>query len=343
MSFRTRYRLVAAITVGLSVNLAAVAQDKPGPAKTPEGPGLAAKYAGDAGIDKDSAVLFAENFETGGLDDLGGRWSEVSNKDAKVFAFSDDVPSAASGKRSLQMTGTLGVNAGGHLYTVFKQGVDKAYLRFYTKFADDHGYEHHFVELGGYNPPSRWPHPRAGSRPDGNDRVLVFIDAIGWHGRHAPPGVWGLYTYWPEMKVSADGGYWGNVLSPVKPAPIPRGRWVCVELMVQLNSVADKHDGELALWIDGRLTMHVAKGVRRGPWSGMGFDLVDSGGEPFEGLRLRTSTDLKINHLWVEHYVDEGAQRQNRVQNPNRKNRVSFDDIVVSTSYVGPIQANGRK
>ena len=140
------------------------------------------------------------------------------------------------------------------------------------------------------------------------------------------------------MKVSADGKYWGNVLSPAKPVPIARGEWVCVELMVQLNSAPDKHDGELALWIDGQLAMHFAKGLRRGPWSGMGFDLAEFGGEPFEGLRLRTNMDLKINHLWLEHYVDEGAQRQNKVQNPNRTNRVWFDDIVVSTAYVGPIQ-----
>jgi hypothetical protein len=283
-------------------------------------------------------VIFAENFEALQLDDLGKRWSEVSNKAGKVLAFDKDVPQGSGGQSSLRMTATLDENTGGHLYKVFDQGFDKAYLRFYTKFADDHGYEHHFVELGGYNPPLRWPHPRAGAKPNGDERVLVFVDAIGWYGRFPPPGAWGLYTYWPEMKVSADGLFWGNVLSPAKPAPIPRGKWICVELMVQLNSKPDQHDGELALWIDGKLTMHFAKGMSRGPWSGMGFDLVEAGGEPFEGLRLRTSSDLKINHLWLEHYIDEGAQRQNRARNPNRVNRVWFDDVVVSKSYIGPIQ-----
>jgi hypothetical protein len=108
--------------------------------------------------------------------------------------------------------------------------------------------------------------------------------------------------------------------------------------MVQLNSAPEKADGELALWIDGHLAMHFAQGMRRGPWSGMGFNLVESGGEPFEGLRLRTSMDLKINHLWLEHYIDEGAQRQNRLEKPTRVNRVWFDDIVVSKEYVGPIK-----
>ena len=303
----------------------------------PESDGLAAKYPDDVGIERDSSVLFAENFETGDLQDLGNRWSEVSNRGGRVLAYSNDAPPVSSGKRSLQMTGTLGENSGGHLYTLFTPGVDKAFVRFYTKFAPDHGYEHHFVELGGYHPATPWPHPSAGSRPAGDDRVLVFIDPIGWYGRYPPPGIWGLYTYWPEMKVSADGMYWGNVLSPAQPAPVSRGRWLSVELMVQLNSSPEKSDGELALWIDGRLVMHFAKGMQRSPWSGMGFNLVETGGEPFEGLRLRTSMDLKINHLWLEHYVDEGAQRQNRVQHPNRINRVWFDDIVVSTVYVGPI------
>lgn len=311
-------------------------QDKDKPGAMPEALGLAAKYPGDVGIEHDPAVVFAENFEIGGIEELGKRWSEVSNKDGQVLAFSGDVPSGSRGRRSLQMTGTLGKNSGGHLYTVLKPGLDQAYLRFYTKFAADHAYEHHFVELGGYHPPTPWPNPRAGTRPNGNDRVMVFIDPIGWYGRYPPPGIWGLYTYWHEMKVSADGKYWGNVLSPAQPAPIPRDRWLCVELMVKLNSAPEKADGELALWIDGQRVMHFAKDMRRGPWSGMGFNLVEQGGEPFEGLRLRTSNDLKINHLWLEHYVDEGAQQQNRLANPTRINRVWFDDIVVSTQYVGP-------
>ena len=45
-----------------------------------------------------------------------------------------------------------------------------------------------------------------------------------------------------------------------------------------------------------------------------------------------------INHLWLEHYVDEGAQRHNKVTSPNRVNRVWFDDIVVATEYLGPVK-----
>ncbi len=320
-------------------------------AESDQGPqrGIAANYPGDVGIENDKAVVFTENFETGSLKSIAKRWGHANNKDGKVHAFSDDVPAGgagapafSAGRRSLQMTATLGENSGGDLYTLLEPGLDQAYLRFYTKFATDHGYEHHFVALGGYNPPTRWPNPRAGVRPRGDDRIAVLIDPLGRYGRYAPPGIWGLYTYWHDMKISADGKYWGNVLSPARPVPVSRGKWICVELLVKLNSAPEKYDGQLALWIDGKPVMHFAKGVRRGPWSGMGFNLVESGGEPFEGLRLRTSMDLKINHLWLEHFIDRGAQRRNRVARPNRINRVWFDNIVVATSYIGPIQTKAR-
>ncbi len=325
-----RRTLLSVVFIGLLSNYCVFGQQN-------ANSGIAGKYKGDAGIAGDKSVIFADNFETGSLADIAARWGSTKNKNDRVQALSNDVPSGSSGRRSLQMTGTLGKDSGGDLYTSFKQGYDKVYLRFYTKFAADHGYEHHFVALGGYNPPTPWANPRAGTRPRGDDRVIVFIDPHGFYGKYPPPGVWGLYTYWNEMKISADGRYWGNVLSPAQAVPVVRDHWTCVELMVKLNSAPDKHDGELKLWIDGKPAMHFAEGMRRGPWSGMGFQLVESGGTPFEGLRLRTSMDLKINNLWLEHYVDEGAQRANKVREPNRVNRVWFDDVVVATQYIGPI------
>jgi hypothetical protein len=109
--------------------------------------------------------------------------------------------------------------------------------------------------------------------------------------------------------------------------------------MVQCNSAPDKRDGELALWLDGEPVARFPPGVARGPWSGMGFSLVDNGGEPFEGFRWRTSDDLKINFFWLMLYVTENAARQNHAPQSTTPNRVWFDDIVIGTEYVGPIQA----
>lgn len=64
---------------------------------------------------------------------------------------------------------------------------------------------------------------------------------------------------------------------------------------------------------------------------------MNSGGEPFEGFRWRTSDELKVNFLWLLYNVTEDGARMNKV-NPSRVNRVWFDDIVVSTAYVGPVQ-----
>lgn len=63
---------------------------------------------GDIGIENDPTVLFAENFERGTLEEIAKKWGNISNKDGKVMSFSNDVPPESSGKRSLQMTATLG-------------------------------------------------------------------------------------------------------------------------------------------------------------------------------------------------------------------------------------------
>jgi hypothetical protein len=290
-------------------------------------------------IARDPHVIFEEDFETGSLADLARRWSDVSNAGGKVLAFSADVPPGSAGRRSLQMTATLGQNTGGHLYCRLPRAADTVFARFYVKFAPDAEYIHHFVTLGGYHPATTYPQGGAGERPRGDDRVTAGIEPHGDYGRYAPPGVWSFYTYWHEMKISADGKYWGNAIRPAAPASVPRGRWQCVEVMLKLNSAPEKADGELALWLDGKPAMRVARGTPRGPWSGMGFPVLAQGGEPFEGFRWRTSPDLKINFFWLLHYVTENAARQNRRSKPNPINRVWFDDIVVSTAYVGPLRS----
>lgn len=309
------------------------------PTKLPEGPGLSAKYPGDAGLARDPAVLLAEDFENGALDTLKKQWSDISNKDGKVLAFSKDVPPGSHGGRSIQMTATLAENTGGHLYTRLPRPVDKAFARFYVKFPKDTGYIHHFVHFGGYNPSTSWPQGGAGERPRGDDRITVGIEPYGHYGKFPAPGAWTFYTYWHEMKISGDRKYWGNALDGPKPTAIPLDRWQCVEVMLQLNSAPDKADGELALWIDGKLETYLKKGVPRGPWDGQGFKTATSGGEPFEGFRWRKSNDLKINFFWLLYYITENAPRQNKVSNPPPTSRVWFDDIVVATEYIGPIKA----
>jgi hypothetical protein len=50
---------------------------------SPASRGVAFEYPGDAGIGRDSQVLFAEDFETGTLADPAWRWGEMSTATAK--------------------------------------------------------------------------------------------------------------------------------------------------------------------------------------------------------------------------------------------------------------------
>ena len=145
-----------------------------------------------------------------------------------------------------------------------------------------------------------------------------------------------FYTYWHDMKQSTDGGFWGNGLWPEsRPGP-PRGQWQCIEIMVKCNEVG-KSDGELALWLDGKLTTHIGPGTKTSKWTGEGFQVTKDGESTFEGFRWRTVPELAVSYFMLSHYVTENAYRQSNVANPPKANRVWFDDIVIATKYIGPI------
>jgi hypothetical protein len=85
--------------------------------------------------------------------------------------------------------------------------------------------------------------------------------------------------------------------------------------MVKANSTPAKADGEQALWLNGKLAGH------------------------FKGIRWRTSNELKFNTLWLLYHVSENTAEHNRDPEPrDRAYEIWFDDIVVSTAYVGPIK-----
>src|SRR5580765_4219258 len=91
------------------------------PASTPvisEGnTGIAAKYPGDIGIEKDPDVIFVESFE-GSVDEICSRWEGVGGK--TIMSKSDDIVPGSPGKQSLLLTrvagGTAGYMDGGNLY-----------------------------------------------------------------------------------------------------------------------------------------------------------------------------------------------------------------------------------
>jgi hypothetical protein len=314
----------------------------PGWASQPQTSALAARYPGDQGISRDPDVVFVEDFEEPSLEQMRKRWEDV--KDPENMSFSEDVPQGSAGKRSLLLTYVGGRGTGGHLYRRLLPGYEKLYFRFYVKFAPDCAPIHHFVHIGGHNPPTSYPQGGAGLRPEGDRHFSVGLEPFGrsW--------TWDYYTYWMEMRGSPPKGQtWGNSFIRDPSLKVSRGSWTCVETMIQMNHT-NEHDGELALWINGRQVSHLGPGFPKGKWvfdtfhpgedgdsvrwndtkSGPEYFQAPAGGVPFEGFRWRKDARLNLNYLWLLLYITEAEQGQ--------VSRVWLDHVAVAKHYIGPIQ-----
>jgi len=271
--------------------------------------GIASQYPGDEGIEKDARVLFVEDFETGGVKEIVDRWGNAAHPENLELA--EDLHGASPGRKSLH------ISRNGHLYT-HTRGVDTMYARFYVRFHPKSGYLHHFVHLIADRTPTPWPKGGAGKRPPGDSHFTTGIEPWGQWGKSPPPGVWHFYSYWHEMKADGRGNYWGNFFDPPEPARIEPGRWYCVEAMLKANSSPDAADGEQAFWVDGK-----------------------PAGE-FKGIRWRTTDKLKVNTFWLLYYVTEQAAQHNKDTAPDRVYEVWFDDVVLATEYIGPVQGKPK-
>jgi hypothetical protein len=279
--------------------------------------GIAAQYPGDEGIEKDPHVLFVEDFETGTLEETATRWG--GHRVAGTWDLSDDLADVSPGKKSLHITvGPEGPknHSGAYLYT-HTRGADKLHARFYVKFHPKHGYLHHFVMLIADREPTPWPKGWAGHKPSGDDHFISSIEPWSYWGKVAAPGAWNFYSYWQDMKADGRGDYWGNSFGAGSD-PIPRGQWICMEAMVKANS-PDASDGEQAFWVDGKLVAH------------------------FKGIRWRSTDLLKLNSFWLQYDVCENSAKHNSDPAPqDRQYEVWFDDVVLATEYIGPVQGKPK-
>lgn len=341
---RTNLMLLSVAAIGLLSG--AVVQGEAAPVLS-NGPAIAASYPGDAGIERDSRVIFVEDFEEASVDALAKRWETASA--TKSMSFTPDVPAGSKGRQSLVMDRQSG--SGGSLYGRLRNkaggfGYDRVFARYYVKFDPDCGEIHHFGTcLGGNLPATPWPSVKAGQPTDGAKSFWSGIEPFGssW--------TWDFYTYWCEMRGSPPRGQtWGNSFVHDRDLRVEKGRWICIEQMIQMNGVGDSN-GEQALWIDGKLIAHLGKGFPKGRWTfdkfypgrdGRGvrwdpaagdrreFD-VPAGGAPFEGFRWRTVPELNVNYVWLYVYTQKPE---------GHRMKVWFDHVVVATDYIGPIHVD---
>ena len=307
--------------------------------------GIAARCPGDAGIEADAAVLFTEGFEERGVADVVARWTDADNKGGEVLAISSDVSLMSAGRQSLEMTATRGRNTGGHLWKLFDRGADAMHVRFYVKFAGDHPYVDKFVRIGALRDAGGKPREDRGYRPDGTRGFNVSLVPGGSWGRFGPPGAWLMQSYWRQMRsFQGPGGsvFYGNSFAPSPAQQAPRGQWQCMEFMVKANSAPERHDGEQAFWIDGKLAGRWGPNTPSGKWLADSF-ITQESGQLFEGFHWRLRDDVKLNNFWLR-YDLAAAFEGNRQFQPKEgvtanadAGRVWFDDIVIATEYIGPI------
>jgi hypothetical protein len=289
-------------------------------ANVASGQGIAAKYVRDIGIENDPDVISTEMFEDS-ITAIANRWNQAQN--SAGMSLSPDVPPASGGTRSLLMTSIGGTNTGGHLYKNLGAGYDQVYLRYYIKYSSTGTYHHTGGWLGGYNPPTDWPQGGAGEKPTGRDRFSIGPEPLD------PSLTFGLYNYWMEMRVSPDGiNYWGNTFPSNPPLVVRPDQWICVEIMVKMNTPVTERNGEVAFWIDGTQILNLRQGSPLGNWVFNTFT-PNAAGMPFEGFRWRADDLLKLNWIWLNYYTTDNAA--------GVIGKVWWDHVVLAKRYIGPI------
>ncbi len=258
-------------------------------------------------LEKPGRVFFSDDFES---PDSLKKYFEIRGLKEGRARLVTDARLAHAGQGAMQFTAVAkeGRESGAGASGWFgPEGHDRVYFRRYIRFAADYdqgNLNHVGGGLAAVAGTDRWrAMGSAGIRPRGDDHFDSAFEPWRDWGRQPAPGYMFLYTYWMDMKRDPDGHYWGNMLGPDKDERITlkRDTWYCLEHMIQANDPG-KADGELAAWIDGRLYIH------------------------YKGFRWRTSADVKLKRFDIGVYVHQAT----------RDNTVWYDDVALSTGYVGP-------
>jgi len=261
-----------------------------------------------ARLEKPGEIFFEDGFESpANLEN----YLEVRGLDDGRTQLVDDPDKIHTGSSAIQFTAPKNggqASGAGTSFWFGPDGYDVVYFRRYIKFAADYdqGNLNHtgggLSGVGGTNP---WGGMgQAGIRPTGEDRFTCSFEAWRDWKRYPAPGYMFLYTYWMDMEQSSDGNYWGNFIQPPEDQRVvlERDRWYCLEQMIKVNDLGQAN-GELAAWIDGRLYVH------------------------FRNFRWRSAEDVKIKRAGFGIYIHQAE----------KDNTVWYDDVVLSTGYIGPI------
>jgi hypothetical protein len=316
MPIRTIHHAWSLLLLTLAAAAAAVEQ-------LPQGAtGIAARHPGDAGIAKDPAVVFADDFESyADADALRTMWDACVDRGVRIANAPDAV--FAGGKAIELVLPTQDAEAGASIAKWIKPERDLVFLRYYAKLDprfDVVGSSHNgfgvsaHYDIGGRATP--------GIPADGKNKFLAMCEC--WRGQASEPnpGNLNVYSYHPEQRSE-----WGDHFFPTglvmpntslpfaygegftaRPDVVPElGRWYCYELMVKANAPGVR-DGRIAFWLDGKLAAD------------------------FPGLRLRDVASLTMDKCSFALHVHDHCKGETKW----------CDNVVVATSYIGPLSPTGK-
>jgi len=300
----------------LTLLLGSVPQAPP-PAPLPQGDnGIAGSHPLDAGLARNPAVILHDDFETGVL---RNNWS-MAFQEANI-RIAEEAENVNSGKKSLEFT--VPKQESEHSNSAMRRlttGYDTLFLRYYSKFDkgfDQIGSSHNGGFLGAIAPGVAFATP--GIKSDGRNKFIATFENWRSDSATTSPGRLNVYCYHPEQRSPygdhffPTGDVMPNTSIPnnfgphfVKRPDITQelGRWYCYEFMVKANTPGQR-DGRIACWLDGKL-------------------IAD-----FPNLRLRDDPNLKLNHAALDLHIG-----RNRI----RENKKWYDDVVLATTYIGPIR-----
>lgn len=284
---------------------------------------LSARYPNDAGIGKDPAVIFADDFEgwEAGTNRFPERtWDLVRNpklpqtralpgkltldgkdgpgKNVLMLACWKGGPSSAGLRKHLGNYGNKNEGKG--------DGYEEVYVRYYQKFDRDYTpVRNHGANLGGRDltRPGSWWSGMANTRDVAAHGY--FYSGLQPYTDRGDRLYWGFYSYHVDKPTP-----WGDDYKPApnERKPIEVGRWYCLERRLKLNSVDPvKADGIEELWVDGELVL------RR------------------EGLRFRKVPEVRITVFELEVYY-HGLPDRYTEQSPAK---VYYDHVVIARERIG--------
>ena len=304
----------------------------------PSGGLLADRYPCDQGIGSDPDVVWHEDFEAGSVAAITARYDDYKNPGS--MALIADKPSQSCGAASMRLTSggsTASTDDATDLYKKLLKpngsGYDELYVRWYVKYQTGAPWHHTGLWFGGYNPPSNWPNPQAGTKPVGDDRVSFAIEPV-WGA--SPTLRFDFYDYWMGMHTcsSCGGAYWGNALVSQNAFTVDEDLWDCFEVHAKLNTdVASAAGAALEVWKNDVLVQRFPETGANGYWVQDHYCPAGADGSqcrysptvpgPLD-IQFRSSAALQLNHIWLQNYITD----------PSAGN-VWFDDVVVAKTRIG--------